>query len=57
MGRCLHLNAVGSFVYANGTESCTIDSLATGRPRLLDRSEGWAFDEESHPACVGTVTW
>jgi len=36
MSRCLHLNAMGSFVYANGTESCTIDSLATGRPRLLE---------------------
>jgi len=40
MSRCLHLNAMGSFVYANGTESDTIDSLAIGRPRWLDRAKG-----------------
>jgi len=28
------------FVYANGARSCTIDSLAIGRPCWLDRSKG-----------------
>jgi len=40
MSRCLHLNTVGRFVYANGNESCTIGSLATDRLRLLVRSKG-----------------